>query len=240
MMDINTYSKNIAAFIAFAMTGKKSDRAAAVDALREIRSDSAAAKAFSTFCEEAGVDVMANASLSVLAVFPTSSTSPFAYDAADIRRMSVGGDKPDLSGFAMLCVLGTFYPSRNALNNGIRQDVTVENVLGMIDKMIAFADARRADYGDEDVVVLADRFRILSDDVGSGPKDKGQKATYVLKALDNLVKGDFVKEVDGGRYYTPTDALQMLAVERLNTIKTKLGNILSDFLDASEMAMGDE
>jgi hypothetical protein len=239
-MDINTYSKHLAAFVAFAMSGKKTDRAVAVDALREINGDRGAAQAFAIFCEDAGIEVMTNATYTVMSVFPSSGASPFAHDASEIRKMSVGGERPDLTGFAMLCVLGAFYPSRNALNTGVRQEVTVENVIGMIDKMIAFADTRRELYGEEDVVLLADKFRVLSDDVASNQKDKGQKATYVLKALDNLVKGDFVKEMDGGRYFLPTDALRMLAVERLSTVKTKLGGILSDFLDEAEMSIGDE
>ena len=232
-MDIDKFAENLGHFVAYMASRKQQDEGSAVSSLRAILQDSEAATAFESFCETAGIDVMKNGTLSVVRVFPNGVDSPFSYDAEDFKK-GVKGDDRSMYAFAMLCTLATFYPSRAAINQGHRAEVTTDTVIAMVREMTDYADSYAGKRGSESLPVLADRFKLLSDDTGETTRNRGFKSTYVESALRQLKDHGLVKVVDGGKYYMPTEALRLLAVDRITALKGQLSQILSEFHDAVE------
>ena len=231
-MDIRSYSERLGSFVAFMASNRVQDAATAKDALKDILSDREAGAAFDAFCASAGIDLMRTPSLSVMRVFASDHASPFAFTADDTRRAFRSQDQQELYAFALLCAITAFYPTRAALNAGERLDVEVKDVLQVVKTMIDFVKSQSTGNSPEDLETLASRFDALSDDTSSESTEKGFKLRYVRKALDALV-GERLVTLNDGRYVA-TEALRLLAVDRINTLKSQMSQIISDFHDRIE------
>jgi hypothetical protein len=238
MPELDEFASRVGVLVAYMASRRVADEAAAKAAVKLLRADPETSAALDAFCDATGIELMHNPSVSVLRVFPSDRSSAFACDAEEIRKVAkiAKGERADIPAFFILSTIAAFYPSRSALNQGHRIEVTVDDVLQMVQSMVEFAGEQPGDHTDP-LSILASRLNDLSDDTGETSKVKGFKSTYAERALATFEDQGYAVKVEGGRCYMATETLRMLAVNRVNYLKGQLSQILSDFHDHIEAAV---
>lgn len=185
--------------------------------------------------ENMGLELIISRQKAWFTLMPQDKDSKFRIKTSDVTTtLEKGTNRSAHFAYALLAVVGSFFPTRYALNNNQINEVNFDTVFGIVDKMTDFikASSNMDDEKSLRVLSTAQSFSLMPKVNEGKPTNSSLQDYYIRRALKELEDAKWVKL--NGSKWLPTEHFSLICQKRLQNDGFAMADLLNSYYDSLE------